>query len=261
MATTHTQTKAEGKTDDTERKTDKQEQARAEQGREGRAEQGRAAQQREGEEDRAQAERNADRATERLADAGRTLADTGAETMRRGTSLARDTMERTSQAQAEMMRNFSDQMGRMVDFSNPETQRTMERASENMRVVARYGTAVVERAQPLMQEIVNYTSQAAQAQLQAFGKLQRARTPFDLIATQGELMRTELELWIRSGRRIGEMMSQMGEQFEELLQDQEGKARSQSEDAQRQSGRGGRGNQSQGREQGRDQDDDRRKAS
>ncbi len=249
MAATNTPNKAEGK-DDTERKNEQN-----------RGEQARGGQQREGEESRAQAERNADRATERMADAGRSLADSGAETMRRGTSLARDTMERTTQAQAEMMRNFSDQMGRMVDFSSPETQRTMERASENMRVVARYGTAVAERAQPLMQEIVNYTSQAAQAQLQAFGKLQRARTPFDLMAAQGELMRTELELWIRSGRRIGELMAQMGEQVEDLLQDEENQARGQSEDGQRQSGRGGRGNQGREQGQGRDQDEDRRKAS
>lgn len=225
--TNPTKTANEARTDESDRRSEgRGEQARGGQQREG------GQQQREGEDARAQAERNTDRAAERMAEAGRALADSSAETIRRGASIVRETTERTTNVTNEIVRSLSDQMGRMVDFSSPETQRSMERASEHLRIVARYGTVVAERAQPLMQEIVNYTSQAAQAQINAFGKLQRARSPFDLVAAQGELMRTELELWVRSGRRIGDLLSQMGEQVERLIQDEERLARSQAEEGQ-----------------------------
>lgn len=193
------------------------------------------------------------RQTERMTETGRAFADAGAESMRRGASIARDTTRQATETANGLMRNLSEQMSRIVDFSSPEAQRSLERASENLRVVARYGTVVAERAQPLMQEIVSYTSQATQAQVQALGRFQRARTPFDLIAAQGELMRTELELWVHSGRRIGELMAQMGEHVEQLVQEEEDRAKQQaSHDDDRGGGR--HGSRSGGRESGRDND-------
>ncbi|HYE53117.1 MAG TPA: phasin family protein [Azospirillaceae bacterium] len=177
--------------------------------------------------DRAQAEAGSEtgrraigQAVAEVTAAGHQVADAGARTAQAATETSLDTARRATDATAGFVTSLSEQMRRVVDVGTPEARESLERASRDLRVVARCGTVMAERAQPIVQEILSYSQQSTQAQLEAFGRLSRARSPMDLIAAQSELVRTEMELWVRSGRRLGELMLQMGEQAEQLIEEE-----------------------------------------
>lgn len=165
--------------------------------------------------------RTAREVADRVADTGRDLADAGATIAQRNSETTRTAVRSATDAGSSVLRQVSEQMNRMVDLSTPEARDAVERTSRNMRVVARCGTAVAERSQPIVQELVAYSQQAAQVQLDALTRISRARTPVELAAAQGEYLRTGLELWFRSGRRIGEEMLRLGEQVEQMIREEE----------------------------------------
>ncbi|WP_041785409.1 phasin family protein [Rhodospirillum centenum] len=165
--------------------------------------------------------RTAREVADRVADTGRDLADGGATIAQRNTETTRTAVRSATDAGSSVLRQVSEQMNRMVDLSTPEARDAVERTSRNMRVVARCGTAVAERSQPIVQELVAYSQQAAQVQLDALNRISRARSPVELAAAQGEYLRTGLELWFRSGRRIGEEMLRLGEQVEQVIREEE----------------------------------------
>ncbi|HYE48610.1 MAG TPA: phasin family protein [Azospirillaceae bacterium] len=161
-----------------------------------------------------------DTAVSEVAATGRQAADAGMRIARSATDAGQEVNRTAADMTTGFVNNVSEQMRRVVDIGSPEVRDTIERASRDLRVVARCGSVMAERSQPIVQEMLSFTQKATQTQLDAFNKLSRARSPLDVFAAHSEMVRTEMELWLQSGRRLGELMLQLGEQAEQMIQEE-----------------------------------------
>jgi len=161
---------------------------------------------------------------DRMAEAGRHLAETGAQTATEGQKAGQMVARTALDTSREMGRATVSPWNRMIDFGSPETRATVERVVRDMLIATRCGDVVIRHSQPLMEEMMAYVRQTADAQVKAWNRVQQARSPIDLLAAQGDLMRQSMTLWVNSSHRLGAMMRTLGEQAGHIIDEEERQA-------------------------------------
>jgi len=169
-----------------------------------------------------------DRRAQSVAETARTVArgtsdvaDSAREVGRAGADAAGRTTEAIAGALSSATNSWAEQVNRMTGLGNQDTREAFDRAARDLRIVARCGSVMVERTQPILSEMLSYSQRAAQTQFDALNRIARARTPVELFAAQSELLRSEMELWFKASRHLGELTQQLGQQIEQLVHAEE----------------------------------------
>ncbi|HYE50470.1 MAG TPA: phasin family protein [Azospirillaceae bacterium] len=117
-------------------------------------------------------------------------AEAPARAAREGASQAADAATRFAEEQARLAREFTD------------------RASRNVEAMMQAQTIVAGGLQTLWKEWMSFTQDSMQRWAEQAQTLAQTRSIQDLVATQNDIMRSEIDVLLKSGMRLSEVATQ-----------------------------------------------------
>ncbi len=139
-----------------------------------------------------------------IAEGMATTVRTGLEGAQDIASSVQDAVSTGVTAATELARRSTDHAMRFAALSRPEGWLPGQ-ATDNLRTLARSGTAFASRVQDLSQEWFQMSQNRLQRNLDAWNALVRCRSVQDLVAVQTSLVRDNLEQTIENTRRVAEL--------------------------------------------------------
>ena len=142
--------------------------------------------------------RDAAPAAARSAEASAAAARTGVETAQVGYGLA-----------AQAARQTADQFARLYGASGDRAGPGIEQSARDAEALMQCGTVLARGAQELSREWLSFVQEQSRRNLAGFNAMLRSRTPQDLVAAQGDLVRRSLEDLLSRSVRISERSAEI----------------------------------------------------
>ena len=185
--------------------------AEAEEAKRAEAEERRAEARREREEAaRQEAEAQAlDRRVREAAAAAARSAEASADVARTGVETAQRTAQVGYGLAAQAARQTADQFARLYGASGDRAGPGIEQSARDAEALMQCGTVLARGAQELSREWLSFVQEQSRRNLAGFNAMLRSRTPQDLVAAQGDLVRRSLEDLLSRSVRISERSAEI----------------------------------------------------
>jgi len=169
------------------------------------------------ERDMSQAVRDATRKTaEQTTRAARAATDAGAETTRLGAEmLARnaETIQQAWDTGTKIASQFAEQsMKSLASVFGVPGEAGRQQSTRNLQSIAQSGTVITSGMQAISHEMVEFARKRMEHNMERVDALTKCRTPHDVVETQTEFVRDNLEDFVQSTRRIAELAMQMADE-------------------------------------------------
>ena len=157
--------------------------------------------------------------TSRVKDAAARASDqamrAGAEMFQRNAETVQHTIQSSAKLASTMAERTADQFGRAFSFSRGEL---TERASRNIEAVVQSSTIMTEMMQRICEEYGDIARARIERGFDRIGAPMRSRTPQDIVALQSEILRDNIETFLRFARKAGEHSTRLADEAKRRME-------------------------------------------
>ncbi len=146
---------------------------------------------------------------QQVAEGAAAIVQTGVERVQGLASTVQDVVSTGFNAASELARRSTDQAMRFVGVSDRHEASPADRATQNLRTLAKSGTALASRVQDASQEWLDMSQNRLQRNLDGLNALVRCRSFSDFVAVQSSLARDNLEQTLENSRRVAELSARI----------------------------------------------------
>ena len=139
--------------------------------------------------------------TEEGADATRRVADASADMTRRGADTARNLMGQATQVAGQT----TEQLNRLMGFSAEAQGEVAQQAQQNMDVMVQCGSVLMDGAQSIWREWMNFAQEAMARNVDGINAMMRSRSVQDFYAAQSEMVKDEVEMLLTRSVKVSEL--------------------------------------------------------
>ena len=151
------------------------------------------------------------------ADISQRAAQTGIEMLDRNKETSQQLWECSSELLAHMMRQSTDQMGRMIGLSGSNAEGVARKSSRNFDALVLSGDVLSSASRDLSQEWLDMMRRMIDVTVGRSESLAACRTPHDLFATQLEIMKNTVETAMHSAKRLSEISAEAAKEATEKM--------------------------------------------
>ena len=162
--------------------------------------------------------RTSERAAEETERIGTAAIKTGEDVVRASANLLQqnaETFQNTWRSGLDMttaiMERSADQFGRTLGLSGTEAQQATERSARNAEMILYSTTAASKVMRALSREYFEFVRRQFESGIDRMNELSRCRTPQDVAALQGDLVRDSMASFFESSRRMADVSVKMAE--------------------------------------------------
>jgi hypothetical protein len=155
----------------------------------------------------------AERIARVAADVNSQAARTSTDIMERNVKTAQQVMQSGAEMAARLAERSAQQFNRAFGLSGEEAQRTAESSTGNFAALLRSSAMLAELSQDMALEWMQFGRDRVEQNLDRFDHLLHSRNPQDVLALQGEIMRSNLEGFLGLTRRAAEKSMQVTEEL------------------------------------------------
>jgi hypothetical protein len=130
------------------------------------------------------------------------------EILQRNAETVQEALQSSGEIAALLTERSADQFGRIFGISGEEAHKTAQRSSDNLDAIIQSSSVLAEVTQSISREWLHFTRECMEQNFKQFESLLRCRTPQDITAVQGEIMRDNLESFLQFARRIAKISMQ-----------------------------------------------------
>lgn len=159
------------------------------------------------------------RAARTAADAGAGAARAGADMVQRNTETAQHAWESGSKMASELVEQSMQRFARTFGIAGDNAQQATQQSARNVESIVQSGTIIAGGMQSISRELIDFARKRMEQNLQIADTVMGSRTPQEFIAAQSNLVRDNLEDFVRSMRRIAEISVQMAEEASRRMSD------------------------------------------
>ena len=159
------------------------------------------------------------RAARTAADAGAGAARASADMVQRNTEAAQHAWEAGSKMASELMEQSMQRFARTFGIAGDNAQQATQQSARNVESIVQSGTIIAGGMQSISRELIDFTRKRMEQNLQIADAVMASRTPQEFIAAQSNLVRDNLEDFVRSMRRIAEISIDMAEEASRRMSD------------------------------------------
>ena len=162
--------------------------------------------------ERREAARQEREEAERIQQAAEAVVNTAWVAPKAAQQAARTTQEIVQESvstAADVAQRTTDQVVTALGAVGERAQKATERTSQTLRIVAQTGTVLVRGMQEASEEYLEMVQERMRTNLDGVNALVGCRTLPELLAAQGELVRSHLELTLANSRRIADLSTRL----------------------------------------------------
>jgi hypothetical protein len=167
----------------------------------------------------------AERIARVTADVNSQAARTSTDIMERNVKAAQQVMQSGAEMAARLAERSAQQFNRAFGLSGEEAQRTTESSTGNFSALLRSSAMLAELSQDLALEWIQFGRDRVEENLDRFDHLMYSRTPQDMLAVQGDIMRSNLEGFLGLTRRAAEKSMRVTEELAQKFSERVDKSR------------------------------------
>jgi hypothetical protein len=155
------------------------------------------------------------------ADANRRAAQASTEIMQRNAETLQQAVQSGAKLAARVTERTTDQFGRLLGFSGEEARNAAHKSSDNIETIAQSTAVLAEMGQRLTADWMELAQEHIERSFNRLDDLLRARTSQDVATIQSELIRDNLETFLKYVRRTSEksvrMVDEASNRFSETV--------------------------------------------
>jgi hypothetical protein len=159
------------------------------------------------------------RAARTAADAGAGAARAGADMVQRNTETAQHAWESGSRMASELIEQSMQRFVRTFGIAGDNAQQATQQSARNVESIVQSGTVIAGGMQNISRELIDFARNRMEQNLQLADAVMGSRTPQEFMAAQSNLVRDNLEDFVRSMRRIAEISMLMADEASRRMSD------------------------------------------
>jgi hypothetical protein len=145
-------------------------------------------------------------------DVSERAARAGTEILQRNVETIQEALHSIAEITARLTERSADQFSYAFGISGEEAHKAAQKSSDNIDAIIHSSSMLAEVARSVSREWAHFARERMEQNLTQFDALLRCRTPHDFTAVQSEMLRDNLESFLRCARRIAEKSMQMAEE-------------------------------------------------
>ena len=146
-----------------------------------------------------------DQSADKVAEAGQHAVRAGADAARRGADTVGQMTQSGVNMAVEAMERSTDQFARAFGFGGQDADHVARRSARNVEAISDSGAVLVRGLQDISREWMGFTQARLQKNLDGLTAIMGCRTVQDVVAVQSDLLRDNLEMNLKDGRRLAEL--------------------------------------------------------
>jgi phasin family protein len=152
------------------------------------------------------------RAARTAAEGGAGAARVGADLFQRNAETAHHAWESGSQLATELVEQSMQRFARTFGIGGENANQATQQSAQNAEAILHSSTIIAGGMQNISRELLEFARKRMAQNLQMADAVMGCRTPQEFIAAQSNLVRDNLEDFVRSTRRIAEISMQMADE-------------------------------------------------
>ena len=145
-------------------------------------------------------------------DASERAARAGTQIFQRNVETIQEALQSSAEIAARLTERSADQFGRVFGISVDEVHEATQKSSDNLDAIIQSSSVLAGVTQSMSHEWVNFTCERMEQNFNRFESLLHCRTPQDVAAFQTELLRDNLENFLKCARWIAEKYIQVADE-------------------------------------------------
>jgi phasin family protein len=159
------------------------------------------------------------RAARAAADAGAGAARAGADMVQRNAETVQQVWESGSKMAGQLTERSMERFARAFGMSGESAQQATEQSSRNLESIVQSGTIFAGGMQSISREWFDFMRKRIEQNMHRLDDMASWRTPQEMIAAHSEFVRDNLEDFVQSTRRVGEISIQMADEAVRRMSD------------------------------------------
>jgi phasin family protein len=147
-----------------------------------------------------------------VADLNDQAARTGADVAKRSVEAWQAALQSGTELANEIARQSTEQLSRALGVSGDEAEKATQQSSRNIEAMARSTSIMAQSVQDISREYLELWRKITTRSLGSMENFARSRTPQEVLATQSEIVRDNVQEFLQTTRRTAETSIKMADE-------------------------------------------------